>query len=323
MKKAFITGINGQDGSNLSDYLLSLGYEVYGTIRRHSYSEGQAVRIESISDKVKTYYADLLDVGVLEKLLREIQPDEIYHLAAMSHVQVSFQTPSFTLQTNGMGTLNLLEAYRNNCSKAKFYMAASSECFGLSVDEDKMQRETTIMNPTSPYGCSKVLCYNLVRHYRRAYGLFAANGILFNHTGERRGSAFVEMKIVKAAVRIKLGLQEKLELGNLKACRDFGNSKDYVKAMHLILNHTEADDFVIASGETYSIEELCCMIFNLLKLNWEDYVDINKKYLRNEELPYLKGDSSKARNILGWKPQYTIIQTLQEMIDYWTNYYKK
>jgi GDPmannose 4,6-dehydratase len=318
-KVAFITGIGGMDGANLSEYLFSLDYEVHGLIRRHSVSESQESRISYLGNKVKTYYGDMLDVSVLEKLLREIQPDEIYHLAAMSHVQVSFQTPSFTLQTNGLGTLNILEAYRNNCPKAHFYMAASSECFGLTVDEDGFQKETTVMNPTSPYGCSKVLCYNLVRHYRRAYNLFCSNGILFNHTGEKRGSAFVEAKIVKQAVMIKLGLLKTMELGNLKASRDIGASKDYVKAMYLIVNHEKADDFVISTGVTHTIEDICRYVFSKLDLNWENHVVINDKYLRQEELPFLKGDSSKARSILGWKPTYTFEAIMDEMISYQFN----
>lgn len=323
MKKAFITGISGQDGSFLAEYLLSLGYEVHGIIRRHSISETQDNRISHLSDKVHTYYGDMLDVSVIEKLLKDIQPDEIYNLAAQSHVKISWDVPSFTLQTNGLGVMNILEAYKNNCPKAKFYQASSSECFGLSVDEDGYQRETTVMNPTSPYGCSKVLGYNLTRHYRRAYGLHACNGILFNHTGVRRGESFVEAKIVKAACMIKLSLQDNLELGNLDSYRDFGASKDYVKAMHLILNHSEADDFVVATGETHSVREICEVAFSYLGLDYNKYVIQNPKFLRPEELPYLRGDSTKIKKVLNWKLDYTFQKLIQEMCDHHLEQCKK
>lgn len=316
-KVAFITGISGMDGENLSNHLLSLGYDVHGAIRRHSTSESQETRIHHLDSKIKTYYGDMSDVSTLEKLLREIRPDEIYNLAAMSHVKVSWDIPAYTLDTNGNGVLSILEAYRNNCPAAKFYQASSSECFGLTIDPDGYQRETTIMNPTSVYGCSKVLAYNLVRHYRRAYGLHACNGILFNHTGSGRGSNFAEAKIVKTACMIKLGLVGSLELGNLDSYRDFGASKDYVKGMHMILNHHTPEDFVLATGETFSMRQVCEIVFSKLGLNYENYVIQNSKYLRPEELPYLKGDSSKARKELRWEPEYTFSMILDEMIDHW------
>lgn len=317
MKKVFITGITGQDGSYLAEYLLDLGYEVHGLLRRHSVAEGQDVRIAHLDSRIKTYYGDMLDVSVLEKLLKDIQPDEIYNLAAMSHVKISWDTPGFTLQTNGQGVLNILEAYKNSCPKAKFYQASSSEMFGLSVDEDEYQREETPMNPTSPYGCSKVLGYNLVRHYRRAYNLHACNGILFNHTGVRRSTAFAEAKIVKTACQIKLGLTDKLELGNLDSYRDFGASKDYVKAMHLITNYKFADDFVVATGKTYSMRQVCELAFTHLELDYKQYVVQNSKYMRPEELPYLRGDSEKIRRKLKWQPDYTFEKLIKEMCDYW------
>ena len=208
MKKAFITGIGGQDGSYLAEYLLELGYEVHGIVRRNSTPENQSNRLENILDKIHTYYGDLLDQGGLERLLDDIQPDEIYNIAAQSHVRISFEIPQFTVQTNALGVLNVLEAYRRSCPKSKFYQASSSEMFGLSVDKDNAQRETTPINPVSPYVCSKVFGYNIVRNYRRAYKLHATNGILFNHESPRRGSNFVTNKVVKAAVRIKLGLQD-------------------------------------------------------------------------------------------------------------------
>ena len=323
MKKAFITGINGQDGSYLSEYLLELGYEVHGIVRRNSTAENQDIRILQIHNKINTYYGDLLDQGGLEKLLDKIQPDEIYNLAAQSHVRISFDIPQFTVQTNSLGVLNILEAYRRACPNAKFYQASSSEMFGLSVEEDNFQRETTPMNPVSPYGCSKVFAYNIVRNYRRAYGLYATNGILFNHESPRRGSNFVTNKVVKAAVRIKLGLQDKLELGNMDSYRDWGHSYDYVRAMHLIMQSEVADDWVVSTMETHSVREMCELTFNYLGLNYKNYVIQNPKLLRPEELPYLKGDSTKIRTHLGWKPTYSFEKMMHEMVEYWINFYKK
>ena len=319
MKKAFITGINGQDGSYLSEYLLGLGYEVHGIVRRNSTSENQSARITTAyeSGQLITHYGDLLDQGSLERLLREIQPDEIYNIAAQSHVRVSFDVPQYTVQTNALGVLNILEAYRRACPTAKFYQASSSEMFGLTVEDDGFQRETSIMNPVSPYGCSKVFGYNIVRHYRRAHKLHAVNGILFNHESPRRGSNFVTNKVVKAACSIKLGLQDKLELGNMDSYRDWGHSKDYVRAMHAILNHDEADDFVVSTMETHSVREMCELVFKYLDLDYKDYVVQNPKFLRPEELPYLKGDSTKIRETLGWKPEYTFESMMHEMCDHW------
>ena len=318
MKKAFITGISGQDGANLSEYLLSLGYEVHGIIRRHSTSESQDIRLGGLS--VKTYYGDLLDTGGLEKLLKEIQPDEIYNLAAQSHVRVSFEIPQFTSQVNSIGALNILETYRTACPKAKFYQASSSEMFGSSVDADGYQRETTPMHPVSPYGTAKLFAYHMVRTYRASYGLHCSNGILFNHSGYRRGLAFVEQKICNGAVRIKLGLQNNLELGNLSSYRDIGNSKDYVRAMHLILQQPHPDDYVVATGNTWSIDEIARYVFQKIDVSL-DYIKSTDIYKRPQELNYLKGDSSKIRR-LGWEPVYTTEQTLDEMINYWVKYYE-
>jgi GDPmannose 4,6-dehydratase len=322
-KKAFITGIGGQDGSYLAEYLLELGYEVHGIIRRNSVAENQQSRIEGIREKINVYYGDLLDQGSLERLLSEIQPDEIYNLAAQSHVRVSYDIPQFTVQTNSIGVLNILEAYRRACPKSKFYQASSSEMFGSSVDEDGFQRETTVMNPVSPYGCSKVFGYNIVRNYRNAYKLHACNGILFNHESPRRGSNFVTNKVVKTAVEIKLGLKNKLELGNLDSYRDWGHSKDYVRAMHLIINHSEPDDFVVSTMVTHSVREMVNYVFNKLELNPNDYVIQNNKFIRPEELDYLRGDSTKIREKLNWLPEYTFETMLDEMIEYWLNYFKK
>lgn len=317
MKKALITGISGQDGSYLAEYLLGKGYEVHGMVRRHSVAENQNSRLYHLNGSIKTYYGDLLDCPSLIRILSEVQPDEIYNLAAMSHVRISFDMPSFTIQTNALGVLNILEAYRTICPDAKFYQASSSEMFGNSVDEDGIQRLTTPMTPVSPYGCAKVMGFNLVRHYRHAYGLHACNGILFNHESPRRGSNFVTNKVVKGAASIKKGLQEKLELGNMDSYRDWGHSKDYVRAMHMILNHHTPDEFIVATGETHSVRDLCEVVFSKLGMNYEDYVVQNSKYMRPEELKYLKGDASKARDILGWEPEYTFDTMLDEMIEKW------
>jgi GDPmannose 4,6-dehydratase len=322
MKKAFITGIAGQDGSYLAEYLLSLGYEVHGIIRRNSTPEHQESRLGHLENQVKTYYGDLLDQSSLEKLLREIQPDEVYNIAAQSHVRISFEIPQFTVMTNALGVINILEAVRNNCPNAKFYQASSSEMFGSSVDEDGYQRETTKMTPVSPYGCSKVFGYNIVRNYRNAYKMHASNGILFNHESPRRGSNFVTNKVVKAAVRIKLGLQDKLELGNMDAYRDWGHSKDYVRAMHLILQQDEPGDWVVATGVTHSVREMCEYVFSKLGLDYNDYIIQNQKFLRPEELKYLKGDSSSIRS-LGWEPEYTFETLMDEMIEHWLDVYQK
>jgi GDPmannose 4,6-dehydratase len=322
MKKAFITGIAGQDGSYLAEYLVSLGYEVHGIVRRNSTPEHQESRINHLEGKVTTYYGDLLDQSSLEKLLRDIQPDEVYNIAAQSHVRISFEIPQFTVMTNALGVVNILEAVRNNCPNAKFYQASSSEMFGSSVDEDGYQRETTKMTPVSPYGCTKVFGYNIVRNYRNAYKMHASNGILFNHESPRRGSNFVTNKVVKAAVRIKLGLQEKLELGNMDAYRDWGHSKDYVRAMHLIMQQDEPGDWVVATGVTHSVREMCEYVFGKLGLDYNEYVIQNQKFLRPEELKYLKGDSSRIRS-LGWEPEYTFETLMDEMIEHWLEVYSK
>ena len=324
MKKAFITGIGGQDGSYLAEYLLDLGYEVYGIIRRNSTPEHQQSRLDDIRNNPNLHisYGDLLDISGIERLLSEIKPDEIYNLAAQSHVRISFEIPQFTTQVNALGVVNVLEAMKNNCPNAKFYQASSSEMFGSAVDEDGFQRETTKMNPVSPYGCAKVFGYNIVRNYRNAYKLHLSNGILFNHESPRRGSNFVTNKVVKAAVRISLGLQDKLELGNLDAYRDWGHSKDYIKAMHLILQQSEPGDWVVATGETRSVRDMCEYVFKKLNLNYEDYITQNQKFLRPEELKYLKGDSTRMRE-LGWKPEYTFESMMDEMVEFWVDYYNK
>jgi GDPmannose 4,6-dehydratase len=323
MKKAFITGINGQDGSYLSEYLLDLGYEVHGIIRRNSIPENQQSRLtDEVRNKLHIYDGDLLDQGSLERLISDIQPDEIYNLAAQSHVRISYDIPQFTVQTNANGVINILEAYRRACPNARFYQASSSEMFGSSVDEDGFQRETTIMNPVSPYGCSKVFGYNIVRNYRNAYKLHASNGILFNHESPRRGSNFVTNKVVKTAVEIKLGLKDKLVLGNMDSYRDWGHSKDYVRAMHLIINNDTPDDFVVSTMVTNSVRDMVEYVFNKLELDYTKYVSQDHKFTRPEELSYLKGDSTKIRTMLGWIPEYTFETMLDEMIEHWLDFFK-
>lgn len=312
-RKALITGA-GQDSSYLAELLLEKNYAVYVLIRRNSTPEHQENRIHHLDGKLETFYGDMLDEGSLYNALRRIQPDEIYNLAAQSHVRISYDVPQFTVKTNALGVLNILEAFRQNCPKAKFYQASSSEMFGSSVDDDGFQRQTTPMNPVSPYGCAKVFAYNIVRNYRKSYKLFAANGILFNHESSRRGSNFVTSKVVKAAVKISLGLQDKLELGNLDSYRDWGHAKDYVRAMHLILGHHEPDDFIVATGQTRSIRDMCDYVFGKLGMDYTKYVTQNQKFLRPEELKYLKGDASRTTEILGWRPIITFNEIMDEMI---------
>lgn len=317
MKKAFITGIAGQDGSYLTEYLLSLGYEVHGIVRRNSVPEHQQSRIDFVRENLHVYYGDLLDVSGLERLLAKIQPDEIYNLGAQSHVRISYDIPQFTVQSNALGVINILEAYRNACPQAKFYQASSSEMFGSAVDADGFQRETTPFKPVSPYGCSKVFGFNIVHNYRMAYKLHACNGILFNHESPRRGSNFVTNKVVKGAVMIKKGLSKSLEMGNMDSYRDWGHSKDYVRAMHMIINHNVADDFVVSTGETHSVREMCDYVFTKLGLDYREYITQNPIYLRPEELPYLKGDCSKLKQTFNWQPEYTFEALMDEMIEFW------
>ena len=314
-KRALITGIAGQDGSYLSEYLLSKGYEVHGIVRRNSVPENQDSRIKDLD--IVTHYGDLLDPLSLNRIVSEVEPDEVYNLGAQSHVRISFDVPSFTIQTNGLGVLNMLEACRNFIPKVKFYQASSSEMFGNTVDDDGHQRKTTPMNPTSPYGCAKVLGYNLVRHYRAAYGMHACNGILFNHESPRRGSNFVTNKIVKGAVEIHKGLRKELALGNLDASRDWGHSKDYVRAMHKIVNHNTASDWTVATGESRTIREMCDVTFSILDMDYRDYVTQDERYFRPQELDFLKGDSSEIRDELGWQPRYSFRSMVEEMVDHW------
>ena len=312
-KTALITGISGQDGSYLSELLLSKGYEVHGIIRRNSVAENQDSRIAHLN-LINCHYGDLLDIPSLNRIVSEVKPDEVYNLGAQSHVRVSFDIPHFTIQTNGVGVLNILEVCRAIVPKVKFYQASSSEMFGNSVDGDGYQRKTTPMTPTSPYGCAKVMAYNLVRHYRAAYGMHTCNGILFNHESPRRGSNFVTNKIVKGAVEIKKGLRDTLALGNLDASRDWGHSKDYVRAMHKITNHKIADDWTVATGESRTIRDMCALTFSILDLDYREHVTQDRRYFRPQELNYLRGDSSEIREKLGWEPEYTFKSMIEEMV---------
>ena len=321
MKKAFITGIAGQDGSYLAEYLLEMGYQVHGIIRRNSVPENQQSRLENVKGNIAVSYGDLLDQSSIEHLLDKFQPDEIYNIVAQSHVRISYDIPQFTAQTNAIGVLNVLEAYRRSCPIAKFYQASSSEMFGSSVDDDGYQRESTPMTPVSPYGCTKVFGYNIVRNYRNAYKLHASNGILFNHESPRRGSNFVTNKVVKSAVEIYFGQREDLTLGNLDAYRDWGHSKDYVRAMHLILQQPQAGDWVVATGETRSVRDMCKYVFNKLNMDYKEFVKQDDKFLRPEELSYLKGDPSRIK-ALGWTPEYTFESMMDEMINSWLTIYK-
>ena len=319
MKKALITGINGQDGSYLAEFLLDKGYEVWGTLKRNSVSENQTTRLGDNYSKVKLEYADLTDLSSLIRVISLCQPDEIYNLAAQSHVRISFDQPLYTANTTGVGALNVLEAVRLIKPDCKIYQASSSEMFGNTIDPDGFQRETTSMNPVSPYGCAKVFAYNISRNYRHSYHMFVSNGILFNHESPRRGTNFVTNKVVKEAVKIKLGLSNQLRLGNLSATRDWGHAKDYIQAMWMLLQLDEPGDYVCATGISHSVQDLCEYVFSKLDLNWREYIKADSKFFRPEELHNLKGDSSKLREITGWKPEYTFESMLDEMIEYWLN----
>jgi GDPmannose 4,6-dehydratase len=322
MKKALITGINGQDGSYLSELLLGKGYEVWGTLKRNSVAENQTSRLGEAYNNVNLVYADLTDLASLIRVLSTIQPDEVYNLAAQSHVRISFDQPLYTANATGIGALNVLEAVRLVSPHSRVYQASSSEMFGNTIDADGYQRETTPMNPVSPYGCAKVFAYNISRNYRHSYKMFVSNGILFNHESPRRGTNFVTNKVVKEAVKIKLGLSNELRLGNLSATRDWGHAEDYVKAMWMMLQMDQPDDFVCSTGVSHSVQDLCEYVFTYLDLNWRECVKADAKFFRPEELHNLKGDSTKLRNATGWAPEHTFETMLDEMIQYWLNYYK-
>ena len=319
-RRALITGITGQDGSYLAELLLERDYEVHGIIRRSS--SFNTNRIDHIyKDPHKTgtrlflHYGDLTDAQNLTNLVLDVQPDEIYNLGAQSHVRVSFDAPVYTLQVTGAGALNVLDAARqlNKHHPVKVYQASSSEMYGNAAEIP--QTEKTPFHPQSPYACAKVYAFHQTVNYRHAYDLFATNGILFNHESPRRGETFVTRKITRAATRIKLGLQDKLYLGNLDAKRDWGFAGDYVEAMWLMLQHDEPDDFVVATGETHSIRQLLDLSFSHLDLDWQDYVEIDPRYFRPTEVELLLGDFSKAKEKLGWEPKVTFEQLAQMMVE--------
>ncbi|HKY26615.1 MAG TPA: GDP-mannose 4,6-dehydratase [Pyrinomonadaceae bacterium] len=318
MKKALITGITGQDGSYLAELLLEKDYEVHGIIRRAStFNTGRIDHLYKDPHingvRLFLHYGDISDSTNLIKLVYRIQPDEVYHLAAQSHVRVSFDIPEYTGDATGLGTIRILEAMRETGLKAKFYQASSSEMFG-KISETP-QSETTPFHPRSPYGAAKVYAYWATVNYREAYGMFACNGILFNHESPRRGETFVTRKITRAIGHIKAGLQNKLYLGNLNAKRDWGYAKEYVEAMWLMLQHDEPDDFVIATGETHSVEEFLTEAFSYVGLDWHDYVEIDPKYMRPAEVDLLIGDASKAKRKLGWEPRVTFKELVHLMVD--------
>jgi len=317
MKKALITGITGQDGSYLAELLLEKGYEVYGIIRRsssfHTGRIDHLYRDPHEQPPLKLRYGDLTDGGNLSTILNDIAPDEVYNLGAQSHVRVSFDQPIYTANVDAVGTLRLLEAIRTMDKPSRFYQASSSEMYG-KVSEIP-QTEKTQFHPRSPYGCAKVYAFWQTVNYREAYNLFACNGILFNHESPRRGETFVTRKITRAATRIKLGLQERLYLGNLDARRDWGFAGDYVETMWLMLQQQQADDYVISTGETHSVREFLDQVFGYLDLDWKQYVRIDSRYLRPAEVDVLLGDPGKAGKVLGWQPKVTFEQLARMMTD--------
>ncbi|MCA9674642.1 MAG: GDP-mannose 4,6-dehydratase [Myxococcales bacterium] len=317
MKRALVTGITGQDGSYLAELLLAKGYEVHGIIRRAS--TFNTTRIDGIYQdphesgaRLRLHYGDLTDGSSVNKILRQVRPDEIYHLGAQSHVRVSFDIPEYTADVTALGTLRLLEGMRESGLTARFYQASSSELYGSTPPP---QSETTLMKPRSPYAIAKLFAYHTAINYREAYGMFVSNGILFNHESPRRGETFVTRKITMAAARIRVGLQDKLYLGNLEAKRDWGFAGDYVEAMWQMLQQDTPDDFVVATGEMHSVREFLELTFRRLDLDWERHVEIDPRYLRPTEVDLLCGDPSKARRELGWSPKVSFPELVEMMVD--------
>jgi GDPmannose 4,6-dehydratase len=317
MKKALITGITGQDGSYLAELLLEKGYQLWGIMRRSS--SFHTGRIDHLykdpheHPRLRLVYGDLTDGNNLSTIINEIQPDEVYNLGAQSHVRVSFDMPIYTADVDALGTLRLLEAIHSSDKPAKFYQASSSEMYGKVVETP--QTEKTPFYPRSPYGCAKVYSFWQTVNYREAYGLFACNGILFNHESPKRGETFVTRKITRAATRIKLGLQDKLFLGNLEAKRDWGFAGDYVEAMWLMLQQDKPDDYIVATNESHSVREFVAEVFDYLDLDWQKYVEIDQRYLRPSEVDYLQGDASKAKKVLKWEPKVTFKELARMMTD--------
>jgi GDPmannose 4,6-dehydratase len=322
-KRALITGITGQDGSYLAEFLLEKDYEVWGIVRRHSTDSHNLTKIEDIKDKVNLIYGDLTDLSSLQNILLRCQPHEIYNLAAQSHVKVSYENPILTANITAVGVLNLLEAVRHYAPNARIYQASTSEMFGNSIDDDGFQRETTPFKPANPYAVSKLFAHNMCINYRNAYQLFISNGILFNHESPRRGENFVTSKVVREAVKISLGLTDKLSLGTLSSSRDWGHAKDYVKAMWMILQHDEPDDFICSTGVNHTIKDLCEHTFKKLGMDYRDYVVIDENFSRPEETRHLKGDSTKLRTVINWEPSYSFEAMLDEMIEYYKEKYGK
>ena len=317
-KKALITGITGQDGAYLTELLLDKGYEVYGVIRRSS--SFNTARIDHIyqdpherGPRLKLIYGDLSDASCLSAILAKVRPDEVYNLGAQSHVRVSFDTPEYTGDVTGLGTVRLLEAIRQSDLRPRFYQASSSELYGKV--REVPQKETTPFHPRSPYACAKAYAFYITVNYREAYGIHASNGILFNHESPRRGETFVTRKVTRGLARIKHGLQDKLFLGNLEARRDWGYAGDFVQAMWLMLQQPEADDYVIATGEAHSVRELLDVAGELLELDWSKHVEIDPRYFRPAEVDLLVGDASKARQKLGWKPTVSFKELVQTMVE--------
>ena len=319
VKTALISGITGQDGSFLTELLLEKGYHVYGIIRRSS--SFNTDRIDHLyqdpheeGTRLRLLYGDLNDSSSLNTILKQVQPDEIYNLGAQSHVRVSFDIPEYTGEVTGLGTVRFLEAIREIGIRPKFYQASSSELYGKVVETP--QTESTPFHPRSPYACAKAYAYYITVNYRESYGMFACNGLLFNHESERRGETFVSRKITRAATRIKLGLQKKLYMGNLDARRDWGYARDYVEAMWLMMNADEADDYVVATGETHSVREFIEKAFGYLDLDWQRYVEIDPRYFRPAEVDLLLGDATKAREKLGWQPRVSFEGLVKLMVDH-------
>ena len=316
--KALITGITGQDGAHLAELLLEKGYEVHGTVRRSSSINTDRIDglISKYSDnnQLTLHYSDLLDSSSITNLLNNILPDEVYNLAAQSHVSVSFLNPILTTQVGTLGSISILEGIRHLNKDVKFYQASSSEMFGGTSKE--FLNEKSLFDAKSPYGASKVFAHEITKIYRESYELFGVNGILFNHESPLRGETFVTRKISRAVGRISVGIQERLTLGNLNASRDWGYAKDYVEGMWKMMQHSNAEDWVLATGETKTVREFAEAAFNVVGLSWEDYVDVSEKYFRPNEVEYLVGDATKARDILGWEPTVDFNELVKIMVEY-------